>query len=135
MLNPDGSLKNSRRNCINDGTFGSLTSAGSGFGQSVAALGDIDGDDIPDIAIGAPGGNELYYVTLNIDGSIKTVTEIDVSSLALENGASFTGRGMGLLGDLNEDGFDDILVGAYNEDSYGAAYVLFMGENFQVKDY
>ena len=53
----------------------------------------MDGDDIPDIAVGAPGasnGGALYFICLNVDGKAKSMKEFSGSS------------GMGMDGDINK---------------------------------
>ncbi len=45
------------------------------FRVAVAALGDLDKDGVPDLAVGARGGNDtkgsIWILFLNSDGSVK----------------------------------------------------------------
>jgi hypothetical protein len=93
--------------------IGTLTGAASDrFGEETARVGDIDGDGIDDIAIGAPFGSSgfTHYhagfvhfysaATLTLIGSIRGP------------GAGFElGREIARLGDIDGDGYDDLLFG------------------------
>ena len=53
------------------------------LGASIAALGDVDGDGIPDLAVGIPGlddGNTnaggMVILCLRKDGSVKTTSKV-----------------------------------------------------------
>jgi hypothetical protein len=88
------------------------------FGDSVARLDDATGDGIPEILIGAPGetagghlGAGLAYV---FDGQWGTPLYV-FSSPNAQSAGSF-GNSVVQGGDLNDDGFVDVLVGASNED-------------------
>lgn len=93
------------------------------------ARGDLDGDGFSDVAIGAPlvdaGGSDrgavfVYYGTG--DGIARVTRLVDP---AREDGSNF-GVSVAMAGDVNGDGFDDLLVGAAgSEDSRGFAYVYF----------
>ena len=111
-------------------------------GISVSSAGDINGDGLDDLIVGAdysdPNGNHsgASYVVYG-----KTsVTAIELSDIALgQGGFVINGAGAndqsGLLvndaGDINGDGFDDLIVGAYhddpNSDNSGATFVIFGG--------
>jgi hypothetical protein len=40
-----------------------LSESDAGFGSVVSYIGDVDGDGIPDVAVGAPGAGEVYVYT------------------------------------------------------------------------
>ena len=76
-MNADGTVRRAKK--IGSGVGGgpSLMS-GSYFGRSVAALGDLDGDGITDLAVGADRDNtggvlrgSVYILFLNADGTAK----------------------------------------------------------------
>lgn len=115
-------------------------------GRSVSAAGDVDGDGIDDLIVGSPrndrGGNDAgaaYVVFGRGDGF---PAAIDLTSIAAgvggfkihgENPGDFAGTSVSAAGDVNGDGFDDVIVGApqplYATDAFtgaaGAAYVVF----------
>ncbi len=82
------------------------------FGTAVADAGDVNGDGVPDFVIGAP----FYY---------DPATAVDVGAVYLSSGStgamlkkvvgeprSEFGSAIAAVGDLNHDGFGDIVVGA-----------------------
>ena len=83
---------------------------GDRFGLEVSRLGDVTGDGIDDVCIGAPGVR--VGALLNI-GSVSVHSGVDGtlirSWLGTESLASF-GFGCGSAGDVNGDGFDDQVV-------------------------
>jgi FG-GAP repeat/RTX calcium-binding nonapeptide repeat (4 copies) len=118
---------------------GSATSAFSGW--SVALAGDVNGDGFDDVIVGAylssPNGGdsgESYVVFGKASGFGAT---LDVSSLNGNNGFKingvatddYSGFSVSAAGDVNGDGFADLIVGAKGADpnggSSGASYVIF----------
>ena len=135
-----------------NGTIGSFTKIAEGmgglpggtlgnedqFGSAARAVGDVNGDGITDVLVGAPGDDTggtdrgaVYVLSLLGDGSVNSIltTIADGSGLAantLSDGDRF-GSSIGLIGDLNTDSVNDVIVGATGDDSdRGAAYVLLM---------
>ena len=107
-------------------------------GFSVSAAGDVNNDGFDDLIVGAPDaeGNAensgVSYVVYGKDDN----TAIDLSEIVGHgfeiNGVSTddqSGYSVGSAGDVNNDGFDDLIVGAPNADgnaeNSGASYVVF----------
>jgi len=112
------------------------------FGNSVSAAGDVNGDGIDDLVVGAPraeteGKNQLgaVYVIFGKNTSFSPV--FDVSGLDGNNGFVLhginsidqAGYSVSEAGDVNGDGFDDIIIGAFLADPHGSqsgeAYIVF----------
>ncbi len=117
---------------INDTTTnGPNLSNGDRFGSSIANIGDRDNNGIDDIAIGARGDDAaggsaagaIHIITLNSDGSVQRTIKIDDTTT---NGPAlfpndYFGSSIANIGDINDDGTNDIAVGAYGDDAGGSA--------------
>jgi PKD repeat protein len=102
-------------------------SAGDNFGTSVGGGGDVNGDGFDDVIVGAwkndtafpdAGRAYIYFGGPSMDG------RADVFLIGEPlSGGSF-GVSVAMAGDVNHDGFDDVIVGAAGA---GRAYVYFGG--------
>ncbi len=119
-----------------DGTADAIFSgqaAGDYFGISVAGAGDVNGDGYADVVVGAYqcdiGGTDAgrAYVFFGGPRSDDRANLIFTGSSA---GDSF-GFSVAGAGDMNRDGYGDVIVGAYHNDTGGSdagrAYVYFGG--------
>ncbi|MCP3937755.1 MAG: hypothetical protein GY708_20580, partial [Actinomycetia bacterium] len=141
FLNADGTVKAEQKiSSTVGGLTGPLDSADF-FGTSVGGLGDVDGDGITDIAVGAYGDDDggdsrgaLYVLFLNADGTVKAEQKISDTAGGLTgtvDDSDYFGYSVAGVGDLDGDGTIGLLVGAYNDDdggsNRGAVYVLNLG--------
>jgi hypothetical protein len=120
-----------------DGFRVTSTSSDGWSNFSIAAAGDINGDGFDDIILGdsygAGGAGEAYVIFGKATGS----TNLDAGNLAPPNGFriqgdagnDWAGFSVAGAGDVNDDGFDDIVIGARLGDdggtNAGQAYVIF----------
>ncbi|MFG0331675.1 MAG: integrin alpha [Phycisphaerales bacterium] len=91
------------------------TSAGQQVGFAARAAGDVDRDGFADLIVGAPGSASVAgraYVLSGDDGSI--IWTIQQGAAGDSFGASVAGAG-----DVNDDGFIDLAIGATNDDTNG----------------
>jgi hypothetical protein len=115
--------------------------AGDYSGFSVASAGDVNGDGLADLIIGAggadPGINNsgASYVVFGkaggFDATIDLSTLDGATGFRLDGAATydFSGFSVASAGDVNGDGFADLIVGAFGADpggsDSGASYVVY----------
>lgn len=102
----------------------------SDFGHTVEAIGDLDGDGVEDLLVGAPdstsmaegSGGKVWVLFLNADGSVRSHHKIDAASGDLSvppvPGERF-GASLANLGDLDGDGAVEVAVGSPNSRRIG----------------
>ena len=111
-------------------------------GSQVSGAGDVNGDGIADVIVGAystdggpgnptPEAGEVYVVFGQATGfgSVLSFSSLDGSNgfiFAGETAPSQFGKSVSGAGDINGDGFDDLIVGALLTDGVaGRSYVVF----------
>jgi hypothetical protein len=133
-----------------DGFIVQGDAVGDQAGRSVSSAGDVNGDGFADLIVGAPCGDdgggyagEAYVVFGKasgfgtVDGTGRAV--LDLTTLSPADGfivqgdteGDQAGRSVSAAGDVNGDGFADLIVGARLGDDggndAGEAYVLYGG--------
>ncbi|MDO6422645.1 hypothetical protein [Saccharophagus degradans] len=103
------------------------------LGIKLANVGDVDGDGSADLAVLRPEHSSLGSGKVKV---LSGISGLEITSLSQQYGDMFGEELVG-LGDINADGFADLLIGAERTNSesgssVGAAYVVsFSGDNDQ----
>src|SRR5262249_37491434 len=110
------------------------------FGQSVAVIGDINGDGVPDLAVGTPfqdgdfdPGNgfvppqEVGKVWLISGANLGTISQLNDPFFQVPRSfpkfGSFTGFSVAAAGDINGDGVPDVLVGVPHHSNFDLDHI------------
>ena len=143
FMNDDGTVDIEQKISDTEGNFPAVLDDSDRFGSAVAGLGDLNGDSILDIAVGAPldddGGADrgaVWILFMNVDGTVQFAQKISNTeggfSGILEDNDQF-GAAIANIGDLNNDLLPEIAVGAIGDDDggtdRGAIWILSLAEN------
>ncbi len=99
-------------------------SADDDFGWQVAPAGDVNGDGVPDLIVGAPSNDAvvgfaerayLFHGPLPVTIDAANADAI-ISAQAFGDNLGFA---VASSGDVNGDGFDDLIIGARSNDARG----------------
>ncbi len=149
FLKTDGTVKAHQKISDTAGGFEGDLDASDNFGRGLAHLGDLDGDGVGDLAVGAvnddDGGSDkgaVWILFLNTDGTVKAHQKIS------DTAGGFTGDldvsdqfswAVGVVGDLDGDGVVDLAVTAGRDDDgggeRGAIWILFLNTDGTVKSH
>ena len=150
FLNADGSVKSHQKISSTMGGFTGQLDEKDQFGQSIANMGDLDGDGVTDIAVGAERDDDgleesgaVWILFLNNDGTVKSHQKISRTQGGftgdLQSNEDF-GQSVESLGDLDGDGVTDLAVGQefsnYGPRHHrGAFWILYLNADSTVKSY
>jgi len=136
-LNPDGTVADEHEIAMGQAGFTGTLAGDDWFGNALRSLGDIDGDGVADLAVGAQqddtaGSNRgaIWLLFLNSDGTVKSHRKLaHDATLGFDPGG---GNAFGIslaAGDVDGDGVTDLVAGSFDDDGgpdRGAVYTLFL---------
>lgn len=106
--------------------YGSISGAtNENFGYSVSGAGDVNNDGYDDIIVGAPNYGLATGRVYIFFGSASVDTSADL--ILTGTSGSFFGNSVSGAGDINNDGFDDVITGASQYNSNTGRAFIFLG--------
>jgi hypothetical protein len=140
MMNADGRVGGRQKISQTAGRLDGSLSADDNFGAAITGIGDLDGDGTPDLAVGAPGGDdggtdrgEVWILFLDVEGKVQDKQRIADGGGGFDgdlNDGDRFGTAVADIGDINDDGIRDLAVGVPNDDdgsdNAGAVWILTM---------
>ncbi|HNC97885.1 MAG TPA: FG-GAP-like repeat-containing protein, partial [Myxococcota bacterium] len=116
------------------GTFGSSASntlspgTSAQLGYAVAGAGDVNHDGFEDVIVGAPGDWSSAGAAWIFHGSSSGMSSSPATALYGKRSSAF-GAAVAGVGDLNQDGYDDVAIGAPIESSGSGAVYIYAGSS------
>ncbi|PVW13316.1 T9SS type A sorting domain-containing protein [Marixanthomonas spongiae] len=149
FLNRDGEVDSYQKISDTEGGFQGVLDDWDIFGSSISYLGDINNDGFTEIGVGAEydgdGGywhGAVWILSLDSNGIVQSYSKISDTEggfLAPLGDEDVFGTDIASLGDLNGDGFGDIVVSARRDpdggSDRGAVYILFLNNDLSVNNY
>ncbi len=133
---PDGYVKIEN----NSGGFIANLESGDRFSRDHDQAGDINGDGIIDLVVGARSDDDgatdagaVYIIFMNIDGTVQSNQKISATEggfTDILNAGDFFGYGVAGIGDYDNDGIPDIAATAS-----GRIYIIHLNNDGTVKDF
>jgi hypothetical protein len=148
FLNDAGGVRDEQKLADGAGGFRGDLDDGDRFGSAVAGIGDVNGDGVADLAVGAPGDDSngsdrgaVWILFLTPGGRVlgeqKLADDAGGFDGDLDDGDRF-GSAVAGIGDVNGDGVADLAVGAPGDDSNGsdrgAVWIVFLTPGGRVLD-
>ncbi len=149
LMNADGTVWTEQKISDTQGEFMGDLNTNALFGAALSGIGDLNGDGVPDLAVGNYGDDDggmdrgaVWILFLNSDGTVSSYQKISQTqggfTGTLSNSDQF-GSAVADMGDLDGDGVMDIAVGSWHDDDggpdTGAVWILFLNTNGTVKGY
>lgn len=138
FLDSSGMVKSHQKIDRDSGQYTDTISVFENFATKVSLLGDIDGDDVPDIAVSSPtdsvngiDAGRVRILLMNTNGTVKSIKRIDNNSPGFLNvtvSGELFGAGLSRGEDYTGDFKNDLIIGSSGQDDggtdKGAIYLL-----------
>ncbi|KAI4544040.1 hypothetical protein MG293_004306 [Ovis ammon polii] len=125
-------IPSKRNSCffLNDWIWFALEQLGSYFGASICAV-DLNADGFSDLLVGAPMQSTIreegrVFVYIN-SGFGAVMNEMETELIGSDKYAARFGESIVSLGDIDNDGFEDVAIGAPQEDDLQGAIYIYNG--------
>jgi len=97
------------------------------LGSAIAAGGDLNGDGLDDLVLGVPKSDPTWpnagevYILFGRTSGWTAITDIGAADATIrgEDEDDWLGYSVAVVGDVDDDGLDDLLIGAPYRDSFG----------------
>ena len=141
FLRTNGEVDTEQKISATEGGLTAILNGGDRFGTAVANVGDLDGNEIIDLAVGAPsdagaaGSGAIWLLFMQRDGTVDQMQKISATEGLIEavlNSGDRFGSAVASIGNLDNRRARDLAVGAPNDKTLGiekgAVWILFMDE-------
>lgn len=147
FLDAEGKVREEQKIADDTGGFGGNLDDDDRFGSAVADIGDVNGDGIPDLAVGTPNNDDgsdnagaVWILFMGIDGKVETWQKISKNAGGFDGNLEADdhfGAALAGIGDLDNDGIPDLAVGVPGNDNDGAdrggVWILFLDVEGKVR--
>ena len=111
---------------------------GSGIGASLANLGDLDGDGMPELAIGQDEDRRSVWIaSIGSNGTAQRARRIDRRRDGFASDSSWFGDALASVGDVDGDGTPDMAIAdTYDHEGgelRGAVWIVFLERDASIK--
>jgi hypothetical protein len=145
FLDAEGKVRGHQEIADSEGGFDGNLDDEDKFGSAVAAIGDVNGDGVMDLAVGAPNSDDgfnnagaVWILFMKVDGKVASQQKISNDAGGLGDklaGDDQFGSAVAGIGDLDNDGIPDLAVGAPGAGpDRGVIWILFLDVEGKVRE-
>ena len=148
FLDTGGEVRTKQKIADGAGDFDGDLDDDDRFGSAIADIGDVNGDGIMDLAVGAPNDDDgsnnagaVWILFMRMDGTVETWQKISTDAGGFDGNLRADdnfGAALAGIGDLDDDGIPDLIVGVPAGDEGGAErgeiWVLFLDTEGKVRE-